>query len=199
LIFKVEPVLDKLKKKSETVGARPSTTRSEQRRRPCRPRLDRGRRRFAMPTASLPSPLRPQLTPPLPTTSTGYKRSTPHGATLFPPPPLRLHCIVVLGIIEPPQTATPVPLQTPQHRPELRTKTVNSLDPLIGTLGCSSDCSPARTHRPSTSMPPTSLLSLPSPLEPQRSPRRRVLLLGRCPHDHRSPAGRILPASCQCR
>jgi hypothetical protein len=199
LIFKVEPVLDKLKKKSETAGARPSTTRSEQRRRPCRPRLDHGLCRFAMPMASPPSPLRPQLTPPLPTASTGYKRSTPHGATLFPPPPLHLHCVVMLGIIEPPQTTTPVPLRTLQHRPELRTNAVNSLDPLVGTLGCSSSCSSARTLCLSTSMPPTSLVSLPSPLEPQRSPRRRGLLLGRCPHDHRSPIGQILPASCRCR
>jgi hypothetical protein len=65
LIFKVEPILYKLKKKSKTVGAHPSAARSEQRRCLCRPRSDRGRRCFATPT------------PPPPSTALrGYKRCT---------------------------------------------------------------------------------------------------------------------------
>jgi hypothetical protein len=82
-------------------------------------------------------------------------------------------------------TITPVPLRTPWHCND----TVNSLDPLAGTLGYSSGRSPARTRRPSTSPLPASLVSLPSSPNPQRSPHHRGLLLDRWPHDHRPSVG----------
>jgi hypothetical protein len=44
LIFKFEPVLDKLEKNSETTGAHPSAARSEQWHSPCRPSSDCGHR-----------------------------------------------------------------------------------------------------------------------------------------------------------
>jgi hypothetical protein len=108
LIFKFELVLDKLEKKSETAAAHPSAARSKQRRRPCRPHSDHGRRCFAMLTASPPPPLCPQLVPPPSTALHDYKGCTPDlsfplftSITFAPPsslPPLSL-----------PSSTSPVP------------------------------------------------------------------------------------------
>jgi hypothetical protein len=76
LISKIESILDKLKK-SDTAGAHLSVARSEQRRRPCRPRSDCGRHYFATPMASPPPPLRLQLAPPPSVALRGYKGRTP--------------------------------------------------------------------------------------------------------------------------
>jgi hypothetical protein len=113
LILKFEPILNKLEK-SETVGAHSLAALSEQRRPPVltafRPRLPPLCR---APVSPLPPP-RPQLTPPLPTASTSYKRSTPSVERRFYLlRPLRCHFAAVLTVIEPLWTAAPVPLRTP--------------------------------------------------------------------------------------
>jgi hypothetical protein len=91
-----------------------------------------------VPTTSPLPPCRPQSRRRAALASNGYKRSTPLREQPFsssaPSLPLRRHA----NIIEPPQTATPVPLRTSRHRPELRTDAGSSLDPLAGALSCSS-------------------------------------------------------------
>jgi hypothetical protein len=88
-------------------------------------------------------------------------------------------------------------ISEPLTPPELRTNIVNSLEPLAGTLGCSSGRSPARTRRLSTSPPPASLVSLSSP----PNPPAKSASPGLAPRPllQRPSAGRILPASRWCR
>jgi hypothetical protein len=96
--------------------------------------------------------------------------------------PLRRHA----NIIEPPQTATPVPLRTSRHRPELRTDAGSSLDPLAGALSCSS--APPLSLPAARFAPPWNPCSdEPSPLlDRQSSPPPYRLALRPL---HRRPAG----------
>jgi hypothetical protein len=93
----------------------------------------------ALPPTASPSPVPPTISRRhLPTASGGYKKNTPPREQPFsssaPSPPLCPRA----AIIEPPRNTTPVPLQTPRHRPELRTDPGSSLDLLADALGCSS-------------------------------------------------------------
>jgi hypothetical protein len=106
-----------------------------------------GRCRFAMPTASPPPPRCPQSRRRAALASNGYKRSTP-GEQLFsssaPSPPLRRRA----AIIEPPQTATSVPLRTPLTSPRAPHRCRELPQPLCRRprlLLCSTTVAPRRS------------------------------------------------------
>jgi hypothetical protein len=163
-------------------GPRSSATRSEQWCRQCRLRSYRGHRRSAAPSRN--------LCHHLPTASGGYKRSTPpRRATLSSSAACCCHCTTALAIIEPPWTATPVPLLTSWHRPELRTDAGSSLDLLTGALDYSS--APPPSLPASWLVPPWNLPHRwSSPLfgDQSSSPPWRLALR---PLHRRPPAGRI--------
>jgi hypothetical protein len=171
--FHVEPVLNKLKKNQNRVGP------------PCQPHGPSVGTQTALTSFQLwPPPLiaAPGFTTAPPSVHRLWRlyRAPPLGNDPFPPsprsPPL---CRRTIIIEPPPRSPSALPVAAPSFAP---------------TSGVSSTPLPA----PSTALP-VPLVSLSLPSKPQRSLRRRALLLGRYPHGHQPSADRILPASRRCR